>query len=846
MAINSYSTYATYLGNVGAFKQLQTSLATLTQQLNSGKKSTDITEYGVEGTRLLDLRAEVKKREGYIDTIKSAETDVKAYDKVMSRMEALAQNMNSAFTSPLSDPPTTQQHKITIDGDIGDVGDIYKIVVDGKLFSYVTTGLEGSLDEIAGNLANQINNAQPALRAKATVSSSQITITGTEPGPLFSASASVEDVAGGTANTISIELTRAGKISPIVGQIDAAIKELQSLMNEQINERYLFGGSTANELAPVVDLSRLPDPTGSKNAAAAKTTQQLAAGTIVQRTRVTTDYLGALQSETFTVNATNFTFNGPLTPQQLALQAATAIGAAFPGVIAVSDVDANGFTLTSATPGTAFTASVTGTDPTPSTLTVVQPNVPIGAAQRDVITLSGPIGIIGETYSVTITDPPAHAAPVTVSYRTTGDEPDMDTIVNNLIAKINGYQPAFTVTPANLGNGQLQLSRATAFTSSAAVQDTATVTTTQRTVVPVAKEDEVHFAGPFGDIGDVYTLNFTSPVAGPFQVTTTATDDEVSVASKFQAAINAAGFGVNASIRDGRLYLTSATPGTPFTYTAVLTTDVGQVSQAPAISNKVANIVAGPLPQIDTVQLSGPVGRKGDVYELTVNGRTVRYTTTGAEADMDAIAINITALVNAQTPPMPATAVAGATGSGKILLTAAVVGVELHTAAKVVKPVTVSDPTPTEYNVHQEPQDAQRSWTRSDIAIADELNIQYGFTANEAAFQRLQLALRTAQSAVRSPDTYFEKMETARTLSRDALVGIRALHADNTVHDALMSATTLSHQTTINLNTDSTDQIETADPNEVAAKLQSAQVQLQAVFSVVSSSTRLSLVNFLT
>lgn len=845
MTINAYSTYATYLGNVGAFKQLQSSLADLTQQLNSGKKSTDITAYGAEGTRLLDLRAEIKKREGYIDTIKSAATDVKAYDTVMTRMETLAQNMNSAFTTPLSDPPTTQQHKIVLDGDIGDVGDIYKVVVDGNLFSYETTGLEGSLDEIAGNIANQINNHLPALRAKAQANGSQITISGTSPGPLFTVSARIEDVSGGAVNTVSTELLRGGKISPIVGQIDAAIKELQSLLNEQINDRYLFGGSTANELAPVVDLSRLPDPTGSKNAASGATTQQLAAGTIVQKTRVNADYLGALQSETFTVNATNFTFNGPLTAQQLALQASTAIAAAFPGVITVSDVDANGFTLTSATPGTAFTASVAGTDPTPSTLSVVQPNVPIGASQLDVITLSGPIGIIGEKFSVTITDPPAHAAPVTISYRTTGDEPDMNTIVNNLIAKISAYQPAFSVTPSNLGGGRLQLSSATAFTSHGAVQDTATVTTTQRTVVPVAQEDQVHLAGPFGDAGDVYTINFTAPVGGPFQVTTTASDDEVSVAAKFQAAINAAGFGVTASIRDGRLYLTSSNPGTPFTYTAVLTTDVGQVSQAPAITNKVANIVAGPLPQIDTVQLSGPVGRKGDVYELTVNGRTVRYTTTGAEADMDAIAINITALINAQTPAMPATAVAGPTGSGKILLTSAVVGVELKTATAVVKPTTVPDPTPTEYNIHQEVQDSQRSWVRGEIVIADQLNIRYGFTANEAAIQKLQLALRTAQSAVQDPDNYFDKIETARVLSRDALVGLRALHADNTVNDALMSATTLSHQTTINLNTDSSDQIETADPNEVAAKIQTAQVQLQAVFSVVSSSTRLSLVNFL-
>jgi hypothetical protein len=61
-----------------------------------------------------------------------------------------------------------------------------------------------------------------------------------------------------------------------------------------------------------------------------------------------------------------------------------------------------------------------------------------------------------------------------------------------------------------------------------------------------------------------------------------------------------------------------------------------------------------------------------------------------------------------------------------------------------------------------------------------------------------------------------------------------------------MSATTLAHQTQISVTTDSTDKIEGIDKNEVAAKVQAAQTQLEAVFSVVGSTGRLSLVNFLT
>jgi hypothetical protein len=89
-------------------------------------------------------------------------------------------------------------------------------------------------------------------------------------------------------------------------------------------------------------------------------------------------------------------------------------------------------------------------------------------------------------------------------------------------------------------------------------------------------------------------------------------------------------------------------------------------------------------------------------------------------------------------------------------------------------------------------------------------------------------------------------MTQAQSLMRDGLNGLRALHSANTVNDTLMSATVLAHQTQINVTTDSTDKIEGIDKNEVAAKIQNAQTQLEAVFSAVGTTGRLSLVNFLT
>jgi hypothetical protein len=843
MPVSGYSTYAAYLSSVNGFKTLQTSLAQLTQQLNTGKKSGDLTTYGADTQRLVDLRAEIARRQGYIEAIKSASTDVKAYDRVLGSVEDINSTMLQAFTAPNTDPPTKQQHTVTFDGDLGDTGDVYKLTVDGVLFTYVTNGTEGSFEEIAGNFASQINSHVPAVRATASMSGDRLVITGTEAGPLFNVAATNTDIPGGATNTIDASLTRAGNVSPIVQQVNNALTQLTALLNEQVNDRYLFGGINANEQAPVADLTRLPDPSGSKNAAASATTTQLAAGTIRQAVRITTDQIGQGQSETITVNGSPLVFNGPLTQQQLAAAMAAAVGPL--ANVSVQDIDATGFTITADAPGTGFTVAIAGNDPTPSTIETVQPNVPIGASQTDIVSLTGPVGTIGEVYSVTITDPPAHAAPVTISYRTTGDEPDLNTIVDKLVAKIANYQPPFGVTATNLGNGQLQLTSSTAFQSHAAVQNTPTVQTTQRTVVPVAQEDEIGFPGPL-DAGDQYTISFTTPAGGPFTVTTASTDDEATIAAKFVSAINAAGIGVTASVRNGKLSLKSDTPGTALNYTPTLSSDAApNVTAAPTMTTVVANIPAGPLPQVDTVQLSGPVGRKGDTYEVTVNGRTVRYTTTGNEADMDAIAISLTALINAQVPPFPASAVPGPTGSGRLVLTAGTPGVELKTAAKVAQPSAVPDPTPTAYNVHQEPTDSALAWQRSSIVIADNVSVKYTFSANEVAFQKLTLALRYAQSAVTDPDSYQQKMDIAKQLATESLSGVRTLESDNTVNDALFSATTLSHQTTINANVSDTDKIEAIDPNEVAAKLQAVDLQLQTSFGAYAQVSKLSLVNFL-
>jgi len=88
-------------------------------------------------------------------------------------------------------------------------------------------------------------------------------------------------------------------------------------------------------------------------------------------------------------------------------------------------------------------------------------------------------------------------------------------------------------------------------------------------------------------------------------------------------------------------------------------------------------------------------------------------------------------------------------------------------------------------------------------------------------------------------------MTQAQQLARDALTGIRSIHTDNTINDTVMTAATTAHQTSINLLTNSTDKIEGVDQNEVAAKIQQAQVQLQSAFGAFATTAKISLINFL-
>jgi len=85
-------------------------------------------------------------------------------------------------------------------------------------------------------------------------------------------------------------------------------------------------------------------------------------------------------------------------------------------------------------------------------------------------------------------------------------------------------------------------------------------------------------------------------------------------------------------------------------------------------------------PQSDTLMLTGTV-EAGDTYSATINGTTVSYTTTAADANLAAVRAGLVAAINAN-PTIAAVATASAGNNpGEITITANAVGVSLTTTA---------------------------------------------------------------------------------------------------------------------------------------------------------------------
>ena len=96
------SAYGSYINTIRTLTGGQNAIDDLSAQLNTGKKSTDVSFYGTQAQRLRDLKSELVRRQSYSQTIDQTMTRVKSYDTLMERMADMASELSSATRLPTS------------------------------------------------------------------------------------------------------------------------------------------------------------------------------------------------------------------------------------------------------------------------------------------------------------------------------------------------------------------------------------------------------------------------------------------------------------------------------------------------------------------------------------------------------------------------------------------------------------------------------------------------------------------------------------------------------------------------------------------------------------------------
>ncbi|MFV3076082.1 hypothetical protein [Niveispirillum fermenti] len=250
------SSYASYLNLVRTVTGGQRNIDTLSQQLSSGKQSTDVAFYGVQTQRLLDLRTELVRRQSYTQVIDQTSTRVQSYNTIMERMADMASELTSTTRLPAG--PGAVRVSTVNNATAGSM----KVSVDltnSRFMAEATytvsaipsrSGPPGSFDvTVSDGLGGVATNTINLKQVPPQVDADRFTITG-GPGDGAIVKLNIEKLEGSGISSFDVswpELTATKEI------IKGMTAELQSLLNQKVGDRYLFAGSRYDTV-PVGDL----------------------------------------------------------------------------------------------------------------------------------------------------------------------------------------------------------------------------------------------------------------------------------------------------------------------------------------------------------------------------------------------------------------------------------------------------------------------------------------------------------------------------------------------------------------------------------------------------------------
>lgn len=257
--ITQTSSYARYLGMVRNLGQNAESVDTLSKQLTSGVKSTDIAAYGPETQKLLDLRSELVKRTNYIQSIDTALPRVQATDKVLTALEKIAADWQSSTLMPFEpgQPSVSSVQnnnatgmKVTVDTDVSTFNMNAKYTVtaipsqsqeNGSFDVTVTDGLGGKTTQTVNLKRNPPGDGKGW----------NFEIAG-GPGDGAVLNLNFENLTAAASSTFSVNFTQANDMRD---RVEATMRDIRQYMNERFGDRYLFAGSRF-DTEPVMDLTK--------------------------------------------------------------------------------------------------------------------------------------------------------------------------------------------------------------------------------------------------------------------------------------------------------------------------------------------------------------------------------------------------------------------------------------------------------------------------------------------------------------------------------------------------------------------------------------------------------------
>lgn len=250
------SAYGSYINTIRTLTGGQSTIDDLSAQLNTGKKSTDVSFYGTQSQRLLDLKSELVRRQSYSQTIDQTMTRVKSYDTLMERMADMASELSSATRLPQGpgEPrisSVTNQSSGAMKVSVDTINSSFKAEATYTISSVPSkSGAPGSFDvTITDGLGGRSTNTINLKQVPPQVDADRFIISG-GPGDGAVIKLNIESLEGTGLSSFDVTWPDLASTKEVIRGMTV---ELQSLLNERVGDRYLFAGSRYNT-KPVDDI----------------------------------------------------------------------------------------------------------------------------------------------------------------------------------------------------------------------------------------------------------------------------------------------------------------------------------------------------------------------------------------------------------------------------------------------------------------------------------------------------------------------------------------------------------------------------------------------------------------